>query len=64
MRREAEEAREALAPVDARLRLAQEAAGIGTWEWLSPDDRQSWSPQQFRLHGLERAARNPAGSAG
>jgi PAS domain-containing protein len=56
-RREAEDAREALEPIGTRLRLAQEAAGIGTWEWDATTDRQAWSPEQFRLHGLDPAAR-------
>ena len=58
-RREAEDAGEALKPIATRLHLAQEAAGIGTWEWDATADRQSWSPQQFRLHGLDPAVAVP-----
>ena len=58
-RRDAEDTRAAIEPIDARLRLAQEAAGIGTWEWQAASDRQSWSPQQFRLHGLDPAVAVP-----
>lgn len=58
-RRDAEDARAALGPTDRRLRLAQEAAGIGTWEWDARADRQSWSPQQFRLYGLDPAVAVP-----
>ena len=58
-RRDAEDTRAAMEPIDARLRLAQEAAGIGTWEWQAASDRQSWSPQQFRLHGLDPAVTVP-----
>ena len=52
-KREAADAREALDPIGDRLRLAQEAAGIGTWEWDAARDRMAWSPEQFRLHGLD-----------
>ncbi len=58
-RRDAEDSRAAVEPIDARLRLAQEAAGIGTWEWQAASDRQSWSPQQFRLYGLDPAVAVP-----
>ncbi len=58
-RRDAEDTRAAIEPIDARLRLAQEAAGIGTWEWQATSDRQSWSPQQFRLYGLDPAVTVP-----
>jgi PAS domain S-box-containing protein len=57
--RDAEDTRAAIEPIDARLRLAQEAAGIGTWEWQAASDRQSWSPQQFRLYGLDPAVAVP-----
>lgn len=43
----------ALAESDARLRLAQEAVGIGTWEWL-PDSRAvRCSPKMMELWGLK-----------
>ncbi|MDQ1079646.1 PAS domain S-box protein [Pseudoroseomonas cervicalis] len=51
----------ALAASEERLRLAQEAAGIGVWELAlgahgrparPPADRTIWSDQQFRLLGL------------
>jgi photoactive yellow protein len=58
-RRDAEDTRAAIESIDARLRLAQEAAGIGTWEWQAASDRQSWSPQQFRLYGLDPAVAVP-----
>ena len=54
-RRDAQDALHSLEPIATRLRLAQEAAGIGTWEWDAAADRQSWSPQQFRLYGLDPA---------
>ena len=57
--REAEDARDALEPIGTRLRLAQAAAGIGTWEWDAAADRQAWSPEQFRLHGVDPATRHP-----
>nr|WP_294546405.1 PAS domain-containing protein [uncultured Rhodopila sp.] len=59
-RREAEDAREAIEPIGNRLRLAQEAAGIGTWEWDGAADTMAWSPEQFRLHGVDPALGAPA----
>ncbi|TCZ64933.1 PAS domain-containing protein [Roseicella aquatilis] len=58
-RREGEGAREALEAVAGRLRLAQEATGVGTWEWDARADRLSWSPEQFRLHGMDPARDAP-----
>ena len=58
-RRDSQDARELLATTSTRLQLAQEAAGIGTWEWDAAADRQAWSPQQFRLHGLDPAVAPP-----
>jgi PAS domain S-box-containing protein len=58
-RREAADARMALEAVAARLRLAQEAAGIGTWEWDARADRLAWSPEQYRLHGMDPARDRP-----
>nr|WP_158258208.1 PAS domain-containing protein [Rhodopila globiformis] len=64
-RREAEDAREALTPIGERLRLAQEATGVGTWEWnAAAGGRLSWSPGQFRLYGLNPAADAPPSVAG
>ncbi|HEX6142683.1 MAG TPA: PAS domain-containing protein [Geminicoccaceae bacterium] len=36
----------------ARLRLAQEVAGIGTFEWGIQNDVNVWSPEIERLYGL------------
>ena len=38
---------------EEHLRLAQEAAGIGTWDWDLVSDHIHWSPQMFRLLGCE-----------
>ncbi len=38
---------------EEHLRLAQEAAGIATWEWDVTTRRMHWSPQMFRLIGRE-----------
>jgi PAS domain S-box-containing protein len=40
---------------EEHLRIAQEAAGIGTWEWDLPTGRTHWSPQMFRLLGHDPA---------
>jgi len=45
---------------EEHLRLAQEAAGIGTWEWDLATGHLHWSPQIFRLLGRDPAeAREP-----
>ncbi|PZW43183.1 two-component sensor histidine kinase [Humitalea rosea] len=43
---------EALAESEARLRLAQEAAMVGTWELDLATRRRHWSNEQFWLYGL------------
>lgn len=48
-----------LAESEARLRLAQEAAGIGTWDWTAGSRDVRWSPEQYALFGLD-PAREPA----
>jgi hypothetical protein len=58
-RRDAEETRAAIEPIHAWLRLAQEAAGIGTREGQAASERQPSSPQQFRLYGLDPAVAVP-----
>lgn len=46
---------EELAESEARLRLAQEAAGIGIWDWTAEGDLNRWSPQQYAIFGLDPA---------
>jgi PAS domain S-box-containing protein len=46
----------ALRAGEARLRLAQEVAGIGTWEWDPEADRFLWSPEHSTLFGGAAAA--------
>jgi PAS domain S-box-containing protein len=38
---------------EGRLRLALEAAGFGTWEWLLSTNHVHWSPELEGIHGLE-----------
>jgi two-component sensor histidine kinase/PAS domain-containing protein len=49
----------ALAESDARLRLAQEAVGIGTWEWFPGSRTLNWSPKMIELWGFDPAAGQP-----
>lgn len=49
-----------LAESDARLRLAQEALGIGTWEWLPGSRRLVWSGKMIELWGFDPAKGQPA----
>jgi len=38
---------------EEQLRLAQEASGLGVWDWDPRIDRAAWSDQHFRIFGLE-----------
>jgi PAS domain S-box-containing protein len=49
----------ALSAGEARLRLAQEVAGVGTWEWEVEADSFVWSPEQHALFGTSPAAGAP-----
>ena len=39
---------------DAPLRLAQEAAGIGTWDWDLVGGTIVWSPEMYRILGISQ----------
>ena len=52
-----------LAENEERLRLTQEAARIGTWEWEVGTDTIRWSATNFILHGMIPSA-EPLGYAG
>jgi diguanylate cyclase (GGDEF)-like protein/PAS domain S-box-containing protein len=39
----------------ARLAMAEYAAGIGMWEYSQDADTMDWSPEQFVLHGVDPA---------
>jgi PAS domain S-box-containing protein len=49
----------ALAESEARLRLAQEAAGMGVYERDLGTGHALWSSEMFRLWGLDPAGRSP-----
>ena len=42
-------AEEALRETGERLRLAQAAGGVGTWEWNATTDEANWSAQAWEL---------------
>src|SRR4051812_5353253 len=54
----------ALREGEERLRLAQEAAGIGTWDWDLGTGAIRWSPEMYRVLGLdpERDGADPYGA--
>ena len=56
MQRELERAQQELALAYARLRLAQTAAHIGTWEWDVESGKVVWSAELEQLHGLKPGA--------
>jgi PAS domain S-box-containing protein len=41
-----------------RLHLAQQAANAGTWEWDIKTNKLNWSPELFRLFGLDSTKEN------
>jgi diguanylate cyclase (GGDEF)-like protein/PAS domain S-box-containing protein len=45
-----------LAESEQALAEAQELAHIGSWEWDVDADRITWSPELYRIMGVERAA--------
>jgi PAS domain S-box-containing protein len=47
--------REALQTSEARLKLAQQVAGIGVWDWELARDAITWSPEMYALLGLDPA---------
>jgi PAS domain S-box-containing protein len=38
---------------EEQLRLAQEASGVGVWDWDTRANRVEWSDQNFRIFGME-----------
>jgi PAS domain S-box-containing protein len=44
---------EALRASEARLKLAQKAAGMGVWDWDVETGAISWSPEMFEILGLD-----------
>ncbi|MGZ6075500.1 MAG: PAS domain S-box protein, partial [Isosphaeraceae bacterium] len=38
---------------EEQLRLAQDASGVGMWDWDTRSDRVEWSDQTFRIFGLQ-----------
>jgi PAS domain S-box-containing protein len=54
---ERKQAEDALSRAHDRLVLAQQSAGAGIWDWDIQSDKLDWSPELFRLFGL-----NPAGT--
>jgi len=49
------EARKAIEETAERLRLAQTAAQIGTWEWDPAENRRTLSPELHRIFGTDAA---------
>lgn len=57
---EQKRAEEALRRSEERLRLAQEAAKAGTWEWDLRTDENFWSDELWALYGLEPHSCEPS----
>jgi PAS domain S-box-containing protein len=56
---ERKQSEESLRLNEERLRLAQEVAGIGTFEVELPSGKRTWSPQMFELFGLASDSPQP-----
>jgi PAS domain S-box-containing protein len=52
---EAKETQARIRSSEERLQLAQEAAAVGTYDWDIQANRITWSPEMFRLHGIDPA---------
>jgi two-component system cell cycle sensor histidine kinase/response regulator CckA len=59
LRREERAIKQALKESQAGLERAQALARLGSWEWDLRDRNPTWSPELFRLFGLEIAAPAP-----
>ncbi len=46
------QAEQALRDSEQRMRLAQDAAQVGTWEWCLDSDRNHWSDRIWAIYGL------------
>ena len=57
---EAKKTAEALRGTQQRLRLAQEAANAGTWEWNLLTNENTWSEELWPLYGLEPNSLEPS----
>jgi PAS domain S-box-containing protein len=51
---------ETLRDSEARLNLAQQAAGAGVWDWDIRSGRMNWSEEYYRLLGLKPDERQPS----
>jgi integral membrane sensor domain MASE1/anti-sigma regulatory factor (Ser/Thr protein kinase) len=48
---EREESERKLRQQEGQLAEAQQVAHIGSWEWVIPQNRVSWSDEMYRIHG-------------
>ncbi|MBD2448794.1 PAS domain S-box protein [Nostoc sp. FACHB-152] len=54
------QAEESLSQSEERLRIAQQAANAGVWDWDIVNNQVTWSEEYYRLYGLERATIQPS----
>jgi PAS domain S-box-containing protein len=59
-RRASPSAEERLRMSEERLRLAQQCADAGTWDWDIISDTDSWSEEYFELYGLDPRTTEPS----
>ena len=49
----------ALLSSEDRLRVSQSTAHVGTWDWDIPANAVHWTPEQYRIFGLDPARHGP-----
>ncbi|HEY9640078.1 MAG TPA: PAS domain S-box protein [Coleofasciculaceae cyanobacterium] len=53
-------AEETLRQSEERLRIAQQAANAGVWDWDITTNQVTWSDEYYRLYGLDPAVNQPS----
>ncbi|MEP0923929.1 PAS domain S-box protein [Leptolyngbya sp. ST-U4] len=54
------QAEETLQQSEERLRIAQQAANAGVWDWDITTNQVTWSEEYYRLYGLDSAVTQPS----
>lgn len=45
---------------EEKLKLSQQLANVGLWQWYSEGDRSEWSEQVYKIHGLDSSQNPPS----
>ncbi|PMB51046.1 hybrid sensor histidine kinase/response regulator [Fischerella thermalis CCMEE 5201] len=55
-----QQAEETIHQNEERLRIAQQAANAGVWDWEIATNQVTWSEEYYRLYGLDRRTTQPS----